>query len=98
MIGSMIHPLNSVLSSSGIYEAIFEMSHIVQLNSFWGAMWPQDLLFKAQDGVLDNDMRHRLCLQPSSVCFHHCQHTVLVLVDLWQCDVINLPGFPILIF
>lgn len=51
MTGSMIYLLNTVVSGPGVYQVIFEMSPIVQLSSFWGAMSPQDLLCKAQDGV-----------------------------------------------
>jgi len=42
-------------------------------------MCPQDLLFKAQDGVLGGGMGHRIGFQPSGGCFHHCEHTALAL-------------------
>lgn len=47
MAKSMIHPLHITLPGSGTYEAIFEMSPLVQLTSFSDGMSPQDLLFKA---------------------------------------------------
>lgn len=59
----------------GVDEDVFEMSPIVKLNSFGGAMSPHELFFK--DGVLASDMRHRVRLQPSSGCLHHCQHIAL---------------------
>lgn len=63
-------------------ETVLEMSHTVQMNSFWGAMSPQYSLFKTQEDVLCNGVRHGVLLQPSSGCFHHCQHLVLALAGL----------------
>ncbi|RMB88610.1 hypothetical protein DUI87_34998 [Hirundo rustica rustica] len=42
----------------GVYKAVLEMSPIVRLNPLRGTMSPQDLLFKAQDGVPGSSMRH----------------------------------------
>lgn len=75
-----------------------EMSHTVQMNSFWGAMSPQGSLFKTQDGVPCGVVRHGVHPQPSSGCFHHCQHTVLALAGLQQCDAIDMPALPIFLF
>lgn len=61
-------------------------------------MLPQDLLFKAQDGVPGSVVRLGVHLQPSSHCFYHCKLAALALVDLWECDVINLPSLPIFVF
>lgn len=98
MIGNMIHLLNNVLSGPGVYEVVFEISLIVRLNYFWGAMKPQDLLFKSQDGVPSSGVRHRVRLQPSSDCFHHDKHVTLALAGLQECDVMNRKGLPIFIF
>lgn len=38
-------------------------------------------MFKAQDSVSDNGMEHKICLKPSSGCFH----IVLAIVGLWEC-------------
>jgi len=61
-------------------------------------MTPQDLNFKAQDGVLGDGMEHGICFQPSSGCFHHCKHIALVLECLLECDIISLPSLPVFIF
>lgn len=79
-----------------VCEDIFEMSPIVQLCSFGGAMSPHELLFK--DAVLGSDVRDRVHLQPSSGCLHHCQHIALAWADWWRCDVINVPGLLTFIF
>lgn len=59
----------------GVCENNFEISPVVQLNSFGGVMSPHELLFKGS--VLGSDVRHRVHLQPSSDCLHHCQHITL---------------------
>lgn len=89
----MGHPFSPTLSGPGVCEAVFEISSIADSCS----MSPQDLLFNAQDGVLDSGVRHGVHLQPSSACVH-CQHVVPGLMGLWECDAIHLPGLPILIF
>jgi len=40
MTEDVIHPLNTVFFGPGIYEVVLEMSPIVRLSSFWGAMSP----------------------------------------------------------
>jgi len=57
-------------------------------------MSPQDLLFKAQDGVAGGGIGHRIGFQASGGCFHLCEHMVLALAGLWNCDSINLAGLP----
>jgi len=32
-------------------------------------------------------------LQPSSGCFHHCEHMALALVGLWEYDIIILYSY-----
>lgn len=54
-------------------------------------MSPQNLLFGAQDGALGSSVHLQLFS-----CVHHCQHVVPGLVGLWECDVIDVPGLPIL--
>lgn len=71
-----------MLFGPGIYEAVLEMSAIVQLTSFWGASLPQDLLFKAQDSVMAGGMGHGVYFLPSSCGFHRCKNTVRALVGL----------------
>jgi len=51
MVADVIHPLHIVFFGTGVYEAVLEMSAVVRLNSFLGAMSPQDLFFKAQHGI-----------------------------------------------
>ena len=79
MVGDVIHPLNIVFFGPGVYEAVMKMSPIVRLNSFGGAMSPQDLSFQAQDGILGIGMGHRVGFQPSGGGLHHCEHIVLAL-------------------
>jgi len=98
VIGDVISPLSAMLFGPGVYEVLLGMSPVVRINSFWGAMSPQDLIFKAQDGIPGGAMRHGICFEASSVCFHHCKHLALALVSLWECDIINLPGLPIFVF
>ena len=43
-------------------------------------------------------MKHRVDLQPSSGGLHHGQYIALALTGLRQCDVVNLPGLPVLTF
>lgn len=74
MVQSMIQPLNTLLSGPGVCEAIFGISPLVLVASFWDGISPQDLLFKTQDAVTGSGMRHRVHLQPSSGCFYHCKH------------------------
>lgn len=74
MIGNIIHLLNPMLSGQSVYEVIFEMSPIVQLNSVWSAMLPQDVPFDTKDHILDSDVRSWVCLQQTSGCLHNCQH------------------------
>ena len=40
MIGDAIYPLSAMLFGPGVYEVVSEMSPIVSLSSFWGAMSP----------------------------------------------------------
>lgn len=83
-----VHTINPVLSGPEVYEAV------VQLNSFWSAMLPQDFLFKAQMvfwAVLWG-------LQPSSGALHHCRHVTLALVGLQECDVSDWQASPYLYF
>ncbi|KAM6232409.1 activated RNA polymerase II transcriptional coactivator p15-like isoform 3-T3 [Porphyrio hochstetteri] len=44
----------------GVYDTAPDMSSIVQLDSFWSAMSPEDLLLKTQDGVPGGHMGHRI--------------------------------------
>jgi len=74
------------------------MSPIVQIDSFRGAMSPQDLVVKAQDDVLGSGMGHRVGFQPSSGGLHHCEHIALALAGLWHCDTVSLPRLPTFIF
>jgi len=98
MVGDVIHPLNTMFFGPGVYEAVTKMSPVVRLNSFGSAMLPQDLFFKAQDGIPGSGMGHRVVFQPSGGGLHHCEHIVLALAGLWQYDVDNLPSLPIFIF
>jgi len=98
MVGTVIHPLDTVLFGPGVYEAVVKVSPVVRLSSFGNAMSPQDLFFQAQDGILGGGMGHRVGFQPSSGGLHHCEHIALALAVLWQCDVVNLPSLPIFIF
>lgn len=59
---SVIQQLNAMLFGPGVYEVIFEMSPVVWLNSFWGAVSSQDLLFKSVSG---SGMWHGICFLPS---------------------------------
>jgi len=65
MVGDVIHPLNIVFFGPGVYEAVMKMSSIVRADSFGSAMSPQDLFFKAQDGIPGSGVGHRVGLQPS---------------------------------
>jgi len=98
MVGDVIHPLNNMFFGPGVYEAVAKGSSVVRLNFFRGAMSPQDLFFKAQDGIPGGGMGHRVGFQPSGGGLHHCEHIALALVGLWQCDVVRLPSLPIFIF
>jgi len=98
MVGDVIHPLDTVFFVPGVYEAVTKMSSVVRLDSFRSAMSPQDLLFQAQDGIPGGGMGHRVGFQPSGGGLNHCEHIVLALVGLWQCDVVNLPSLPIFMF
>jgi len=98
MVGDVIYPLNTMYFGPGVYEAVTKMSPVVQLNHFGGAMSPQDLFFKVQDGIPGGGMVHRVGFQPSGGGLHHCEHIALALAGLWQCDVVNLPSLPIFIF
>jgi len=98
MVGDVIHPLNTVFFSPGVYEAVAKVSPVVQLNTCGGAISPQDLFFKTQDGIPGSGMGHRVGFQPSSDGLNHCEHIALALVGLWQCDVVNLSNLPIFIF
>ena len=60
-------------------------------------MSPQNLLFKAQDGVPSSGMRHKVCFQPSGGCLHNGKHIAFTLSDLREYDIVNLSGLPILI-
>ncbi|RMC20920.1 hypothetical protein DUI87_01773 [Hirundo rustica rustica] len=60
MIRNMVHPLNAMFSSPGVYKAVLEMSPVVRLSPLRGTMSPQDLLLKAQDGVPGSSMGHSL--------------------------------------
>lgn len=91
-------PLNTVHSGSGVPGVIFEMSPIVQLNSFWAAMSQQDLFFKAPEWCSRWWHEHRVHLQPCSGCLHCCKHVVIALAGFCECDVIILPGLPTFIF
>jgi len=46
MVGDVIHTLSAGLFGPGVYEVVSEMSPIVWLSSFWGAMLLQDLFFQ----------------------------------------------------
>jgi len=61
-------------------------------------MSPQKLLLKAQDSVLGGGKDHRMCFQPSDGYFHNCKHMDFALGALWECDIVNLPGFLMFIF
>ena len=98
MVGDVVDPLDAVFFCPGISEVISEVSPIVRLNPLWGAVSPQDSLFKAQDGVPGGGVGHWMSFEPSSGCFHHCEHVALALAGLWQCDVVDLPGLSILLF
>jgi len=98
MVGDVIHPLNTVFFGPGVYEAVVKVSPVVRLSSFGSAMSPQDLFLQAQDGIPGSGMGHRVGFQPSGGGLHHCEHIALVLADLWQCDVVNLPSLSIFIF
>jgi len=45
MVGDVIHPLDTAFFGPGVYEAVRKVSPVVQLNSFGGAISPQDLFF-----------------------------------------------------
>ena len=95
MVGDVTHPVNIMFFRADVYDAVTKVSPVLQLNSFGSAMSPQDLFFKAQDGI--PGMGHRVGFQPSSGGLHHCEHIALALAGLWQCDVVNLPSLPIFI-
>ena len=40
MIGDAIYPLNAMFFGPSVYEVVSEMSPVVLLSSFWGAMLP----------------------------------------------------------
>ena len=98
MVGDAINPLDTLFFGPGVYDAVTKVNPVVRLNSFRDAMSPQDLYFKAQDGILGGDMRHRVGFQPSGGGLHHCEHIALALAGLWQCDEVSLPSLPIFIF
>ena len=98
MVGDVIHSLNAMFFSPGVYEAVKKVGPIVRLNSFGTAMSPQDLFFQAQDVIPGSGMGHRVGFQPSGGGLHHCEHIALALAGLWQCDVVNLPSLPLFIF
>ena len=98
MLGDVIHPLDTTFLGPGVYEAVAKVSPVVRLHSFGSAMSPLELIFKAQDGIPGSGMGHRVGFQPSGGSLHHCEHIVLALMGLWQCDVVNLPSLPIFIF
>ena len=59
----MIYPLNAMLFGTGVYEVVLELSPITSLSSFWGAILPQDLLFKAQYSIFGGAVWHRIFFQ-----------------------------------
>ena len=61
-------------------------------------MSPQYLLFKVQDSVPGGDMEHGTAFQPFGGCIQHCKHMALVFFGLWECGIINLPGFHTFVF
>lgn len=86
--------LSAMLFGSGVCEVVLEMSPVVWLSSFWTAMLPQDLLFKAQGGGLGGGMWHRVCFQPSSGCFQHCKRMTLAVTTsiLATCSLLFFSG------
>jgi len=98
MVGDVTHPLDTVFFGPGVYEAVGKVNPVVQLISFGSAMSPQDLLFKAHDGIVGDGMAYRVGLQPCGGGLHHSEHIALALAGLWQCDVVNLPSLPVFIF
>jgi len=94
----VIHALSAMPFGPGVCEVVTEMSAIIRLGSFWGAMSPQHLFFKALDGVPGCSVGHRMCFQPPGGCLHPCEHMALALAGLWQCDTISLPGLSTFIF
>jgi len=97
MIGDVINPLNAVIFGPNIHKGIFEMSPITGLNSFWGAMSPQDLLLKTQYGVSGSSMGCCIRFKTPSGCLHHGKHIMLNIMSSLQGDGINLPCLPIFI-
>lgn len=61
-------------------------------------MSPQDLLFNAKNSILGRDLLHKMYLQQSRGCFHHCKHRVFTMVGLWEHDKIHPSGLPVFIF
>lgn len=59
----VIQQPNVLLFGPDVYEVILEMSTVVWLNSFWGAISSQDLLFKRVSG---SGMWHGIHFQPDS--------------------------------
>ncbi|PKU38980.1 inositol -trisphosphate receptor-interacting 1 [Limosa lapponica baueri] len=80
VIGNVIDPFNAMILGPGANEAVSEMSPVAQLNSLWGTMSPQDLLFKAQDGVAGGGMGHRIHLNHFN--FSSPIHLLVVLMFL----------------
>ena len=55
IIGDVIYPLNAMFFGTVVYKFVFKMSPIDGLSSFWSTVSPQNLTFKAQDGVPGSD-------------------------------------------
>jgi len=78
MIGKMGNPLYATFPGPSIYRRIFEMSPVVGLNSFRGAMSSLDSFLEIQYGVLGGSMGYCICIMPPRGCLHHEKHITLV--------------------
>ena len=97
MIGDVIYPLNAILFDTGVFEVVSEMNSDVSVLSVV-TRHCKTFLSRLRIVLWSSGIGYRIYFQTSGCHFYHCKHVVFVLVDLWQCDISNLPGFPILIF
>ena len=94
MIGDAIYPLNTALFGPGVYEVVSEISPLSD-SILHGVPCRHRTCFPS---VVGSGMGHRVCFQPSGGCFHHCKYMALAVAGLRECDIINLPDFPTVIF
>ena len=84
MTGAVIYLINVMFFSQGVYKVILEIGPILLVSTFWGTMWPQNLPFQSQGGILGSGVAYRVCFWTPGSFFHYGEYIVLALVCLRQ--------------